>query len=215
MSENNKKRSIYARIQQIRVSLASMDLKKSGYNPHSKFNYYELSDFLPAVNKLMLENDLTTDFCMDKESAKMKVIDVDGDYADIVFEMPVEVSKISATNGMQQLGGTMTYARRYLYMSIFDIAVCDSFDSQPNEDNEDRKNADEEKKAEREYARTRSQKIGEAKINSIRSIAKSIGIAEAVILSHYNINDLGDITEEMYPNVMANFEAEKRKNGGK
>jgi hypothetical protein len=37
----------------IRVSLQNLKLKKSGKNKFAGFEYYELADFLPALNELM------------------------------------------------------------------------------------------------------------------------------------------------------------------
>lgn len=42
----------------IRVSLQNAKLKKSGRNKFAGFDYFELSDFLPKLNELMLEEDI-------------------------------------------------------------------------------------------------------------------------------------------------------------
>ena len=45
-------------MQKARVELQGMNLKKSGENKFAGFKYYELGDFLPAINKLMLDHKL-------------------------------------------------------------------------------------------------------------------------------------------------------------
>ena len=39
----------------IRVKLQNSKLKKSGKNKFAGFDYFELADFLPTLNELMLE----------------------------------------------------------------------------------------------------------------------------------------------------------------
>lgn len=43
-------------LQEIRVALIEADIKKSGHNDYSNYDYFELSDFLPVIQKLALEH---------------------------------------------------------------------------------------------------------------------------------------------------------------
>ena len=38
----------------IRVDLQNSSIQKSGKNPHARYGYFELKDFLPKLNELML-----------------------------------------------------------------------------------------------------------------------------------------------------------------
>ena len=42
----------------IRVELQNAKLKKSGRNKFAGFEYFELADFLPKLNELMLEEEM-------------------------------------------------------------------------------------------------------------------------------------------------------------
>jgi hypothetical protein len=53
-------------------------------------------------------------------TASLTVKDIKTESAE-VFIMAMEIPSIKATNVAQQLGGAMTYAKRYLEMSAFDI----------------------------------------------------------------------------------------------
>ena len=44
--------SVYKKLSEARVMLQSMPLKKSGHNKFAGYNYFELGDFLPAVNTI-------------------------------------------------------------------------------------------------------------------------------------------------------------------
>ena len=45
-----QKLNLFQKLQKARVELQEMNLKKSGQNKFAGFSYYELSDFLPAIN---------------------------------------------------------------------------------------------------------------------------------------------------------------------
>ena len=47
--------NIYKKIQQARVELQKMGIKKSGHNKFANFDYFELKDFLPKVNEIFLD----------------------------------------------------------------------------------------------------------------------------------------------------------------
>jgi hypothetical protein len=47
--------NVGVRLQKIRVALLEHNLKKSGLNKFQGYKYYELGDFLPIVNKMLLE----------------------------------------------------------------------------------------------------------------------------------------------------------------
>ena len=48
------KRNLNESIIKIRVDLQNSKLKKSGKNEFAGFDYFELADFLPRLNELML-----------------------------------------------------------------------------------------------------------------------------------------------------------------
>ncbi|OPF51525.1 recombinase [Clostridium baratii] len=123
-----KKLNIYQKIQKARVELQNKKLKKSGKNTYSNYEYFELGDFLPGVNDVCNNNGLSTIFHFEKDKASLKVIDVDEPTSCILFETPIEMAAIKGSSVMQQIGGTQTYARRYLYMMAFEIAESDVID---------------------------------------------------------------------------------------
>ncbi len=125
-------KNIYQKIQEVRVALAKRNLKKTGVNTYSKFKYYELADFLPILNIMMKDNGLMTLFTMKKNKAILKIYNSDKPEELATFYTPtaeVEIGKTKEGTGgaqpIQNLGGQITYLRRYLLMVAFEIVESD------------------------------------------------------------------------------------------
>jgi len=130
-----KEKNVYQKIQEVRSQLVKLNLKKTGKNTYSNFDYYELGDFLPSLNKLMGEIGLMTRFTITKEKAVLQVFNAAKPEEVIVFFIPtaeVEIGKTKSGTGgaqpIQNLGGQITYMRRYLLMIAFEIVESDAID---------------------------------------------------------------------------------------
>ena len=121
--------NVFEKLQNARVKLQNMELKKSGENAYSKFKYYELSDFLPFVNKIFEENKLFSNFSIEENRATLTVINTEKPDETIVFISPVEELELKGCNKIQALGGVHTYLKRYLYLNALEIVENDMFDS--------------------------------------------------------------------------------------
>lgn len=123
-----KPMNIYQKLQKSRVDLQNKKLKKTGVNKYSNYTYFDLGDFLPAVNEICANNGLATIFSFGKEESKLTVIDVDNIESKIEFSTPVEIASLKGASAIQNIGGTQSYCRRYLYMMAFEIAESDIID---------------------------------------------------------------------------------------
>lgn len=128
MAEELKKTNIYEKLQRARVDLQETEIKKTGYNKYSNYNYFELSDFLPHINKIALNNGLANIFQYDSNYATLTVVDLDNTDITITFGTPIEVPQLKGCSGIQNIGGTQSYARRYLYIMAYEIAESDTID---------------------------------------------------------------------------------------
>lgn len=122
----------------IRVELQATDVKKSGKNPHARFGYYELKDFLPTLNTLMLKygvNDLIT-FETDEASLTLIKGDEKQKYAMPFkqYETPLTNAGKQSMQDIQYLGALTTYYKRYLYLNAFGITDGEVIDSMNNDD---------------------------------------------------------------------------------
>ena len=128
----------------IRVKLQNAKLKKSGKNKSAGFEYFELADFLPKLNELMLEEQVNDLFNIDGEKATLTLIKGDErqvySMPFVLFETPVfkrsnsngEVSEIKSMQDIQYLGALNTYYKRYLYLNAFGITDGDIIDAMDN-----------------------------------------------------------------------------------
>lgn len=126
----NKSLNIYQKLSKIRVELQNTKIKKSGMNSFQKYKYYELDDILPQINSLNDKYGLTTMFSMNTEIAELNIFDVDKPESMIKFLCPVKDPQIKGSTEIQGLGAQITYLRRYLLITAYEISESDMVDSQ-------------------------------------------------------------------------------------
>ncbi len=151
--EEIKKMNIYEKMQKIKKLLSDSELKKTGENEYSKFEYYELADILPAIITFCEEYRLFTHVNFVKEystkiittegnqvqekvkvgeSAILTVINIDNPKEKLEYSSDIKDLELKAANAIQNYGGIQTYSRRYLYMNAFDIVEAEMFDKEMN-----------------------------------------------------------------------------------
>ena len=130
------KKNIYQKIQRVRVEIQNSSLKMSGNNTYSNYKYFELGDFLPAINKFCDVAKLYTQFNIrsshGEEKAILQIINAENPKEMVTFTSKTAEVKIGAkkdgTGGaepIQNLGGKITYMRRYMMMMAFEIIESD------------------------------------------------------------------------------------------
>ena len=146
-----KTKTLNESIISIRVKLQNSKLKKSGKNEFAKFDYFELADFLPRLNELMLEEGVNDRFSIINNNdgtmtASLLLIkgDENQDYTMpfVLFDTPVnikidtrtkETREVKSMQDIQYLGALNTYYKRYLYLNAFGITDGDIIDSMNND----------------------------------------------------------------------------------
>lgn len=143
----NKEKNLNESIINIRVKLQNAKLKKSGKNKFAGFDYFELADFLPKLNELMLSEGLNDRFYIKDDLATLE-IQKGGEKNTytmpfVMFETPTnrredkttgEVYEVKTMQDIQYLGALNTYYKRYLYLNAFGITDGDVIDSMNNEE---------------------------------------------------------------------------------
>jgi len=120
-------------MQKAKVELQKKDLKKTGMNKFSNYKYYELGDFMPAINEICLELKLFTQVNFDKENAILTIINIEKVDEKLEYVSEMVKTTLKGCNEIQALGGVQTYQRRYLYMNAFEISENDYYvDGQDN-----------------------------------------------------------------------------------
>lgn len=120
--------NIYEKLQKARNELKDMKLKKSGENKFAKYTYYELEDFLPAIQNLCEKHKLVAAISFTYEYATLTLVDSEKPEDKICFTSPMVESEMKGMTNIQTLGATQTYQRRYLYMTAFEIVEVDGTD---------------------------------------------------------------------------------------
>lgn len=130
MAEKTKNEtSVLQKLQQARVMLQNKNLKKTGFNPFQKFNYFELGDFLPQINEIFNELKLYSHFNLYQDKAKLVIICTETN-EQVQFTTPIQQVKENAK--MQDIGAIHTYSKRYLYYNALEIIENDLIDCKDN-----------------------------------------------------------------------------------
>jgi len=112
----------------VRNELAGMPLNKSGHNKFAGYKYFELGDFLPAIQMLFEKHGLVDVICFDEHLATMTIHDVE-DNSSVVFTSPMGSANLKGCHEVQNIGAVESYQRRYLYTTALAIVENDVLDA--------------------------------------------------------------------------------------
>lgn len=135
-----KNKNIYEKLQEMRVELQQMNIKKSGKNKFAGYEYYELGDILPPINELQDKYKTCSFINFDSEKATLTIINTEKTEEKIEFTCPMTSISLKGAHDVQNMGALQTYNRRYLYMNCFEIVENEYFDSVQGK-NESHKNS--------------------------------------------------------------------------
>jgi hypothetical protein len=122
--------SVHKKLMQARVKLQSIEMKKSGLNKFAGYSYFELGDFIPHVQTIFNDLGLCGVVSFNTEYAQLCITDVD-DGTVIVITSPMAEANLKGAHPIQNLGATLSYQRRYLWMAAMELVEGDAVDSAP------------------------------------------------------------------------------------
>jgi hypothetical protein len=105
-------------------------LEKTGKNSFAGYKYFELGDFLPAVQLIFEQLGLCGIVSYDNEYASLCITDTD-DGTTIRITSPMATAQLKGAHEIQNLGAVETYQRRYLWMTAMELVENDPIDSSP------------------------------------------------------------------------------------
>ena len=120
--------SVYKKLQQARMLLQNTKLTKSGKNKFAGYEYFELGDFLPAIQKICNDVGLCGVVSFNEHMAFLQINDVE-DGTSIVLTSPMSSASLKGCHDVQNLGAVQTYLRRYLWTNAFEIVEHDALDA--------------------------------------------------------------------------------------
>ena len=131
--------SVYKKLQEARILLQNTSLKKSGKNKFAGFEYFELGDFLPAIQNIFSKVGLCGTVSFGTDLATLTIVDVDNvDSSNttnyITFTSPMSTAELKGCHAIQNLGAVQTYLRRYLWVAAMEIVEHDSLDAVAGKD---------------------------------------------------------------------------------
>lgn len=119
---------VYKKLVEARLKLQGMELSKSGHNKFAGYRYFELGDFLPAIQTIFKEVGLVDAISFTQDLATMVIYDVD-DGSSITFTSPMGSAQLKGCHEVQNIGAVETYQRRYLYVTALAIVEHDALDA--------------------------------------------------------------------------------------
>jgi hypothetical protein len=119
---------VYKKLVDVRNELQTMPLTKSGHNKFAGYKYFELGDFLPAIQGLFQKHGLCDVISFDQNIAVMNIYDVD-DGSFVTFTSPMGSANLKGCHEVQNVGAVETYQRRYLYVTALAIVEHDALDA--------------------------------------------------------------------------------------
>jgi hypothetical protein len=120
--------SVYKKLQQARLVLQNTKLSKSGKNKFAGYEYFELGDFLPQIQKICVDVGLCGVVSFNTEMAYLTIHDTDGE-GYVTFTSPMSSAALKGCHDVQNLGAVQTYLRRYLWTNAFEIVEHDALDA--------------------------------------------------------------------------------------
>lgn len=118
-------KNLKQKLQEARMLLKEENLTKSGKNSFLGNSYYQLTDIQPAITKVCNEVRICPVISFNTESAVMTIMDFDTDNTITITTPMAELVKDAKKSAMQELMSYQTYARRSLYLSVFEIVEDD------------------------------------------------------------------------------------------
>lgn len=119
---------VYKKLSDARIKLQRTELTKSGHNKFAGYKYFELGDFLPAVQSIFNEVGLVDAISFTEDLATMVVYDVE-DGSSVTFTSPMGSANLKGCHEVQNIGAVETYQRRYLYVTALSIVEHDALDA--------------------------------------------------------------------------------------
>lgn len=132
--------SVEQKILTLRKRIKELNLKATGYNSHAKYNYYQLSDFLPHTIDICSELGLYDEYSEDGEYKTLAISDIEKPTDARVYKIkkteipPVlpnqPTEKVGSAmqkvgNNAQAVGSVDTYFMRYLYRNMLKLTEPD------------------------------------------------------------------------------------------
>jgi hypothetical protein len=125
--------NVYKKLMEARITLQNTALNKSGHNKFAGYKYFELGDFIPAIQRIFNDLDLCGMISYTNDMATLTIVDTT-DGSKIEITSPMSSAALKGCHEVQNLGAVQTYIRRYLWVTALEIVEHDAIDSSAGAD---------------------------------------------------------------------------------
>ena len=101
---------VLSKLMDARLELQSTKLKKSGHNKFAGYNYFELGDFLPAIQNIFQKHKLCGIVSFKQDIATLTIYDIETSEK-IEITSPMSTASLKGCHEVQNLGAVETYIR--------------------------------------------------------------------------------------------------------
>jgi len=120
--------NIYEKLLNLRDDALRMNIRKSGYNNHLNYSYYELSDIRPAANALEKKYKLLDRIYVSEGMAYLELINIENLEEKMLFSLPFGSSNLKNCHEIQNIGSSDTYVQRYLLRDCLGLVDGDALE---------------------------------------------------------------------------------------
>lgn len=125
--------NVHTKLMKARLALQGKTLKKSGKNTFAGYQYFELGDFLPAVQEIFSSLGLCGIVSYSADIAKLTITDTEGG-SSVEITSPMGSAALKGCHEVQNIGAVETYQRRYLWVAAMEIVEHDVLDATTGSD---------------------------------------------------------------------------------
>lgn len=182
--------NVFEKLQNARIELQEMNLKKSGFNKFANYSFFELGDFLPAINSIFAKYKLFSQINFTNEDATLIILNTEKPEEKIIFTSPMAEAELKGCHKVQNLGASQSYLRRYLYMSALEIVESDALDNttgQEKTQNNANKSNNQPKASDKQLSLIQGK---------IKQMATKLNSTQQEILQKLHITKIEDLTSQ-------------------
>lgn len=195
--KEQEKKSFFRRLQEAKVDIGKVQVKKDKNNNFANFKFFSLEDFIHDVDSICLEHGIYNECTTNEECSMMflKIYDMDDEnIKPREFRMSLDPPEMKGASEMQKLGGAYSYAKKYLYQLAYDVTS--------NDDDIDGKEIDTDKE-------NGKKKINKASVMTIKKLIAETNTNQIDFLKWVGTKKVEDITNSMLPTVLKQLEKKK------
>jgi len=120
--------TVHRKLMEARVRLQATELKKSGLNKFAGYSYFELGDFIPAIQQIFYDVGLCGIVSFKSDYAELSIYGTE-DGTMVMITSPMADANLKGAHPIQNLGAMESYQRRYLWMTALELVEHDAIDS--------------------------------------------------------------------------------------